>query len=142
MGGELTDGKVAAYLATYATKATEVTGHCSTRLTPATVDDYAGPEGDHLARLIDACWHLGRPTGTDTASGAATTDNRQGSLDAEPNAYTGLRRWAHMLGFGGHFLTKARRYSVTFGLLRDTRATYRRAEGDHTADIVTVGVLS
>jgi hypothetical protein len=47
-----------------------------------------------------------------------------------------------MLGFGGHFLTKARRYSVTFGQLRDIRATYHRAEGDHTADTVTVGVLS
>jgi hypothetical protein len=33
-----------------------------------------------------------------------------------------------MLGFGGHFLTKARRYSVTFQLLRDTRLTFRRAQ--------------
>jgi hypothetical protein len=40
--------------------------------------------------------------------------------------YGGLRRWAHMLGFGGHFLTKARRYSVTFGVLRAARVTYRR----------------
>ncbi|MEV4654817.1 replication initiator [Micromonospora sp. NPDC049301] len=141
-GGELTDGKVAAYLAKYATKATEATGHQSTRLTPATVDDYADPEGDHLARLIDACWHLGRPTGTDTANGAATPGDRQGSLDTKPNFYAGLGRWAHMLGFGGHFLTKARRYSVTFGLLRDTRATYRRAEGDDTTDTVTVGILT
>jgi hypothetical protein len=47
-----------------------------------------------------------------------------------------------MLGFGGHFLTKARRYSVTFGLLRDTRATYRRTEDDDASDTVTVGVLS
>jgi hypothetical protein len=37
-----------------------------------------------------------------------------------------LRRWAHMLGFGGHFLTKARRYSVTFSALRQARVTYRR----------------
>ncbi|MEV2236484.1 replication initiator [Micromonospora sp. NPDC049891] len=140
--GELTDAKVAAYLAKYATKATEATGHQSTRLTSATVDDYADPEGDHLARLIDACWHLGRPIATDTTSGAATAEDRQGSLDTTPNSYAGLRRWAHMLGFGGHFLTKARRYSVTFGLLRDTRATYRRAEDDNPTDTVTVGVLS
>jgi hypothetical protein len=46
-----------------------VTGHCSTRITPATIGDYADPEGDHLAHLIDACWHLGRPTHTDTSSG-------------------------------------------------------------------------
>jgi hypothetical protein len=35
-----------------------------------------------------------------------------------------------MLGFGGHFLTKARRYSVTFQLLRDTRVQFRRHHGD------------
>ncbi|MEU8262475.1 replication initiator [Micromonospora sp. NPDC048999] len=141
-GGELTDDKVAAYLAKYATKATEATGHCSTRLTPATIDNYADPEGNHLARLIDACWHLGRPTGTDTTSGAATAGDRQDSLDTKPRPYAGLRRWAHMLGFGGHFLTKARRYSVTFRLLRDTRATYRRTEDDDTADTITVGTLT
>ncbi len=109
--GDVTDGKVAAYLAKYATKsteATETTGHCSTRLTPDTVDAYADPEGDHLARLIDACWRLGRPTHHHTA----------------------------------------RRYSVTFGLLRGTRATYRRAEHDDAADsgdaadTVTVGTLA
>ena len=33
-----------------------------------------------------------------------------------------------MLGFGGHFLTKGRRYSVTFGTLRDARIFYRRGE--------------
>jgi hypothetical protein len=31
-----------------------------------------------------------------------------------------------MLGFGGHFLTKARRYSVTLTALRQARVTYRR----------------
>ncbi|MGN9809918.1 replication initiator [Micromonospora sp. BQ11] len=141
-GGELTDSKVAAYLAKYATKATEATGHCSTRLTPATIDDYADPEGDHLARLIDACWRLGRPTHDATTSGAATADERQGRLDTKPNAYAGLRRWTHMLGFGGHFLTKARRYSVTFGQLRDIRATHRRTEDGENSDTVMVGVLS
>jgi hypothetical protein len=33
-----------------------------------------------------------------------------------------------MLGFGGHFLTKGRRYSVTFGALRDVRVFYRRCQ--------------
>jgi hypothetical protein len=32
-----------------------------------------------------------------------------------------------MLGYGGQFLTKSRRYSVTFGQLRKARADYRRA---------------
>jgi hypothetical protein len=34
-------------------------------------------------------------------------------------------RWAHNLGFRGHFLTKARRYSVTFAGLRGVRAQFR-----------------
>ncbi len=34
-------------------------------------------------------------------------------------------RWAHNLGFRGHFLTKARRCSVTFAALRNVRAEYR-----------------
>ena len=87
----VTDLMVAAYLAKYSTKGTEVTGHASKRLTPATVDLYANATGTHAERLIHACWRLGRNPG-----------------------YASLRRWAHMLGFGGHFLTKARHYSVTF----------------------------
>jgi hypothetical protein len=61
-----------------------------------------------------------------------------------------------MLGFGGHFLTKARHHRVTFGLLRDIRTLYRRhgdrqqqtaqpiRAADHTAEETTliVGVLS
>ncbi|MER5701008.1 replication initiator [Micromonospora sp. NPDC002296] len=140
--GDVTDGKVAAYLAKYATKATEVTGHCSNRLTPDTIDAYADPEGDHLARLIDACWRLGRPAHHHTTHTATPAGERQAGLDTKPNVYAGLRRWAHMLGYGGHFLTKARRYSVTFGLLRDTRAVYRRTEHDDTADTITVGTLA
>ncbi|SCG34192.1 replication initiator [Micromonospora inositola] len=140
--GELTDSMVAAYLAKYATKSTEATGHRSTRLTADTIGDYADPEGDHLARLIHACWRLGRPTHNATATGAATTGGHQGHLDDNPNPYAGLRRWAHMLGFGGHFLTKARRYSVTFGLLRDTRTTYRRTEDDESTASITVATLT
>ena len=91
-GNSVTDAMVAGYLAKYSTKGTEVTGHASARLTDDTIDLYANPDGSHAERLIHACWILGRESG-----------------------YYGLRRWAHMLGFGGHFLTKGRRYSVTFG---------------------------
>jgi hypothetical protein len=39
-----------------------------------------------------------------------------------------FRQWAHMLGYGGHFLTKSCRYSVTFGQLRKARTDHCRAE--------------
>jgi hypothetical protein len=40
----------------------------------------------------------------------------------------GHKHWAHMLGYGGHFLTKSHAYSVTFSRLRSDRAEYRRAQ--------------
>ncbi|HEX2323003.1 MAG TPA: replication initiator, partial [Streptosporangiaceae bacterium] len=39
-----------------------------------------------------------------------------------------LNRWTHMLGYRGHFLTKSRRYSVTFTQLRQARISHRRTE--------------
>jgi hypothetical protein len=105
--GTVTDLAVASYLAKYATKGTETAGHASARLTPDTIDLYANPGGTHPERLIDACWTLGTAV-----------------------EYVSLRRWAHMLGFGGHFLTKARRYSVTLTALRQARITYRRSHDD------------
>ena len=43
-------------------------------------------------------------------------------------------KWAHMLGYGGHFLTKSRRYSVTLGQLRRARTEHRRAARPPTAN--------
>ena len=100
---QLTDGAVAGYLAKYATKSTEATGHQSRRITTDTIDVYADPDGTHMERVIDTCWTLGRA-----------------------RKWQGLRHWAHMLGYGGHFLTKGRHYSVTFAKLRAARAAYRR----------------
>jgi hypothetical protein len=176
--GDVTDELAAGYLAKYATKSTEITGHRSGRLTADTIGEYADPDGDHNARLIDACWRLGRPThtptpladrphpdrptpglrsrwtcpdcGTHTRLAACLTchADRQDSLDAKPTnsgtgtIYTRLRRWAHQLGFGGHFLTKGRRGCATFALLRNTRVVFRRAEDqDHTDDTATGGVI-
>lgn len=103
--GDVSDLAVAAYLAKYSTKGTETSGHASARLTPGTVSLYAKPDGTHPERLIHACWTIGKA-----------------------KDYEGLRRWAHMLGFGGHFLTKARHYSVTLAALRHARVTYRRTQ--------------
>ena len=113
---------VAGYLAKYATKSTETTGHVSQRLTPATIGLYA--DDTHPGRLIAAAWTLGRPA-------------------AGPE-WTRLRRWAHQLGHGGHFFTKSRRYSTTFTVLRAARASWRRRHlerdraDQHQADAVVV----
>jgi hypothetical protein len=110
-GNSVTDAMVAAYLAKYSTKGTEATGHASARITSDTVDLYASPDGSHAERLIHSCWILGQANGV---------------MFGKTHGWDSLRRWAHMLGFGGHFLTKGRRYSVTFGALRDVRIFYRR----------------
>lgn len=117
--GSITDTMVAAYLAKYSTKSSEVTGHTSRRLDSKTVTYFAHPFGNHTERLIAMCW----------------------SLSQHPY-WHGLARWAHMLGFGGHFLTKARRYSFTFGYLRGLRVRWRRAQpppgtdaGVHAVDV-------
>jgi hypothetical protein len=107
--GELSAEQVAGYVAKYATKATESFGPAlNRRLTADDLDDLAVPA--HVAELVHACWELGGQPGL---------------------VRLRLRAWAHMLGFGGHFSTKSRRYSTTLGALRRARATYaRRRRGD------------
>ncbi|SCK43550.1 hypothetical protein H180DRAFT_03808 [Streptomyces sp. WMMB 322] len=103
-GSELTEQAVAAYVAKYATKAAETTGTLDRRIGElAELDRYDVP--DHTRRLIRACRDLE----------VLYPDRR-------------LWAWAHMLGFRGHFSTKSRRYSVTLGALRQTRADYRAAQ--------------
>jgi hypothetical protein len=66
----------------------------------------------HVAELVRACFELAARPGL---------------------ARLRLRKWAHMLGFGGHFSTKSRRYSVTLGALRQARVAYavrRRRRGN------------
>jgi hypothetical protein len=112
--GELSAEQVAGYVAKYATKGTEALG--------VTLDHRIGEvelEGldvpAHVAELVRACLELG----------------------ARPSlASLRLRKWAHMLGFGGHFSTKSRRYSTTLGALRRARVAYaiRRRRG-HTVPL-------
>jgi hypothetical protein len=101
--GERSAAQVAGYLAKYATKATEGLGDALDRpiTSLAQLERLALPE--HTARLVRACWMLGRQPATATF---------------------GLRRWAHMLGYGGHCLTKSRRYSTTFRALRAARRAW------------------
>jgi hypothetical protein len=119
---EINDQMVAGYLAKYATKSTEITGHVSGRITRANLAQYADPAGDHIERLIHACWTLGG------------YDHRYPLSQQDDRPYGGLRRWAHMLGFGGHFLTKSRRYSVTFTVLRQARVIWQRSQHQDLVD--------
>ncbi|GAA2747926.1 hypothetical protein GCM10009868_39350 [Terrabacter aerolatus] len=94
--------QVAGYLAKYATKS-------ATDSTDAT--------SPHLHRL---------------RSTIAQTVDRQRFEAAATDApmaehpYALLGKWAHMLGFRGHFSSKSRRYSVTLGRLRRARARFQR----------------
>jgi hypothetical protein len=106
---ELSAEQVAGYVAKYATKATEAVGiTLDHRVGEADLEDLDLPA--HVVELVRACFELGR----------------RPSL-----ARLRLREWAHMLGFGGHFSTKSRRYSTTLGALRRARVAYatRRRRG-------------
>jgi hypothetical protein len=103
---DLTDSKVAAYVAKYATKAAECTGTLDRRVTVADrLSDLS--IRDHARRLIAECLRLSKVPGLEHLR-----------LDA----------WAHMLGFGGHFSTKSRAYSTTLGELRADRAAHQREQ--------------
>jgi hypothetical protein len=127
--GKLTGRKVAAYVAKYVTKGAEDTGtvdrtvtcpHCKGRgfhTTPTGRTDCQPCEGtgegvpvrhlavaQHVRQMIRTAWDLG---------------------GSPAIAHLNLRKWAHMLGFRGHFSTKSRRYSTTLGALRGTRRQWR-----------------
>jgi hypothetical protein len=111
-GQALNGQAVANYIAKYATKTISGHGVPSLRIRrEADIGQLRCPA--HYRRMIAAAWQLGstRPTAR-------------------------FRIWAHMLGYGGHFLTKSRRYSVTSGQLRTARTEHRRATRplDHDRD--------
>ncbi len=127
----LSDEAVAAYIAKYATKGAEASGAADLPLlckpcqgtgirehpdagdcrvcegTGMVVPLGALRVSEHARRMIGTCWRLG-------------------ALPAL--AGLRLRKWAHMLGFRGHFSTKARRYSTTLGKLRGARVEYRESQ--------------
>jgi hypothetical protein len=89
---------VAGYIAKYATKATEsFAAGLDHRLHDGDDLEHLDQLPAHVAELVRAAWALG---------GRPALDSLR------------LRAWAHMLGFGGHWSTKSRRYSTTFGVLR------------------------
>ncbi|MFD3542994.1 replication initiator [Streptomyces sp. NPDC058662] len=60
---------------------------------------------EHAARMIRTAWALG---------------------SRDDLKHLNLRKWAHMLGFRGHFSTKTHAYSTTLGALRAARAAWHR----------------
>lgn len=107
---------VAAYISKYATKSTDSLGRLDRRLQEADLNRLT--VRPHLAELVRTAWMLG------------------GRPELES---LGLRRWAHTLGFRGHWLTKSRHYSTTLGALRSARATWRAAaELDAEPDDVAI----
>jgi hypothetical protein len=103
--GELSAEQVAGYIAKYATKATVSFGvgldHRLAADDLERLDDLPA----HVTELVRACWELG---GRPELEGLR------------------LRAWAHMLGFGGHWSTKSRRYSTTFTVLRRARVQFAK----------------
>jgi hypothetical protein len=103
--------RAASYLAKYAAKGSDEHGILNHRLRAGLPRDGRLPE--HLCTLVRTAWKLG-----------------------ETPAYVDVRLqlWAHTCGFRGHFLTKSRRYSTTFGALRAERQRWRLANKCVAAD--------
>ena len=123
----LSDAAVARYVAKYATKSAESAGlelpplYCRSCTGTGRAGDrwcrlchgHGMREGgrvlrdaaltSHARRLVENCWQLGGVAGLERLK---------------------LRRWAHMLGFRGHFATVSRSFSTTFGALRAERAAF------------------
>jgi hypothetical protein len=147
---EFTDQAVAAYVAKYATKSADASGTLDRALycrpcqgrgatllphgtpLPCTACDGTGQArplprlavARHVRQMIRTCWELGR---------------------LPEFAHLKLWKWAHMLGFRGHFSTKSRSYSTTLGALRDARRAWRTEQAhvhaglpEHDPDTILV----
>ena len=98
--------RVAGYLAKYATKAvSDTTGE--------------GRTNAHYATIRQTCRRLAAD-----AARREAAHREAGEHDYE-DPYALIGKWAHMLGFRGHFSTKSRRYSVTLGRLRRARRRWQ-----------------
>jgi hypothetical protein len=107
--------QVARYVAKYATKSSDGGGALDAPI--RSEEDLARRSlPPHLRRMAEAAWALG------------------GDAAFEPFR---LRRNAHGLGYGGHFLSKSQRYSTSFSALKAARVAWReekrRGGGDTAA---------
>jgi hypothetical protein len=97
----LSRGQIAGYLAKYATKDTEVLAQLCPNLDIYALSTLRMPA--HVRRLAVCAWLQAR------------------AYQARDERHARLRRWTHQFGYGGHYLTKSRRYSTTFTRLRQAR---------------------
>ncbi|MEV0821574.1 replication initiator [Nonomuraea rubra] len=106
------DQRVAGYVAKYATKGAESAGTVDRPIRHAW--EVAGLKvTEHARRMIYTCFSLAH---------------------LPPYRHLLLREWAHMLGYGGHFSTKSRHYSIRLGDLRQARADHRAEQARLTAN--------
>jgi hypothetical protein len=104
--GEMSAAVVAAYVSKYSVKGAEGLGLPAEAI--ESDDDVERLEvSEHVRSLVRTAWELGW----------------RHELEALK-----LREHAHGLGFGGHFLTKSRRYSTTMGALRKARREFVRRQ--------------
>ncbi len=96
--------QVAGYVAKYATKSSD--GGALDAPIRSEEDLARRSLPPHLRRMAETAWALG------------------GDPTLEPYR---LRRHAHGLGYGGHFLSKSQRYSTSFSALKATRMAWRKA---------------
>lgn len=101
-------GQVAGYLGKYATKHTEALGGLDRRVDLEDVPMLL--VNPHIGRLVATALLL-------THHYPAPDQGRDLKLD----------RWAHQLGYGGHWLTKSRAWSTTFTALRAARRDWQQA---------------
>ncbi|WP_156755003.1 replication initiator [Actinokineospora pegani] len=111
--GQISEAKLAGYVAKYATKGTGKS-EAADRPIRSQLDIDLLRVTPHHRRIIQTAWDLGE---------LAQYDDLK------------LRRWAHMLAFRGHFLTKSRAYSTTFKAIRGDRREHRRRESLTAADL-------
>ena len=109
--------RLAGYLAKYTTKSIDTNGALDHRL--HRTDLAALDIDEHHRQLVHAAWNL-------------HAHPALGDL--------GLRRWAHTLGYRGHWLTKSPNWSTTLNALRHARHQHRSQQSGHpTDDQYTIG---
>lgn len=146
--GTITDDRIASYVAKYATKGTGKS-EATDRPIRSRAHIDALRISEHHRKIIHTAWDLGAPVpcpdchphGEHHADGCSCEAVRHcgtcgnGGAIPGPLDHLNLRRWAHMLAFRGHFLSKSRAYSVTFTNLRQARTQFR-----HEAELDALGI--